>query len=320
MRAAALSPRQRPIGRRALTLLVHWRVSPKNSIRKETNMQPKHVDYAALVWSWSATFAPRLLMSLIILIVGYLLAAWICRAVRRVLARTGRVDPTVQPVAAAAVRYSILALVLVAALCQLGIQTTSLLAVLGAAGLAIGLALQGTLTNIAAGIMLLWLRPFHVGDYIEVPSNNISGTVKEIGLFACHLENFDGIFVFAPNGSVWNAALRNYTRNSGRLISFTVTLPPSTPVDKAREILKTMIDEDNRVLKNPSPAVFVESYDSGKGLSTCTFRTTQGRAGEVQRDIIDEAMRRLNQAGISDTGQIVRKVPADNDPSRVIVV
>ncbi|HEY2105744.1 MAG TPA: mechanosensitive ion channel [Candidatus Binataceae bacterium] len=283
-------------------------------------MQPKHVDYTAMVWSWSATFAPRLLTSIIILVVGYVLAAWICRAVRKVLARTGRVDPTVQPVAAAAVRYSILALVVVAALGQLGIQTASLLAVLGAAGLAIGLALQGTLTNIAAGIMLLWLRPFRVGDYIEVPSNNISGTVKEIGLFACQLENFDGIFVFAPNGSVWNAALRNYTRNSGRLISFTVTLPASTPADKARDILQKMIDEDPRILKNPPPAVFVESYDAGKGLSlTCTFRTSQGRAGEVQRDIIDEAMRRLNQAGIGDTGQIVRKVPGDNDPSRVMV-
>lgn len=284
-------------------------------------MQPKHVDYAAMVWSWAATFVPRLLMSVVILIVGYLLAAWICAAIRKVLARTDRVDPTVQPVIVAAVRYSIMALVVVAALGQLGIQTASLLAVLGAAGLAIGLALQGTLTNIAAGIMLLWLRPFHVGDYIEVPSNNISGTVKEIGLFACQLENFDGIFVFAPNGSVWNAALRNYTRNWGRLISFTVTLPASTPVDKVREILKKMIDEDPRILKNPRPVVFVESFDSGKGLSlTCSFRTSHGHAGEVQRDIIDEAMRRLSQAGISETGQIIRKVPADNDPSRVIVV
>jgi small conductance mechanosensitive channel len=158
-------------------------------------MQPKHIDYTAMVWSWSANLLPHLLTATIILVVGYLLA-------------------TVQPVIAAVVRHSILAVAVVAALGNLGVQTASLLAVLGAAGLAIGLALQGTLTNIAAGIMLLWLRPFHVGDYIEVPSNNISGTVKEIGLFACQLENFDGIFVFAPNGAVWNTALRNYSRNS----------------------------------------------------------------------------------------------------------
>jgi small conductance mechanosensitive channel len=281
---------------------------------------PKQVDYTAMVWSWSANFLPRLLTAIIILVVGYVLAAWICQAVRKLMGRTGRIDPTVQPVLVSVVRYSVLALVLVAVLGQLGMQTASLLAVLGAAGLAIGLALQGTLTNIAAGIMLLWLRPFHVGDYIEIPSNNISGIVKEIGLFACQLENFDRIFVFAPNGAVWNTALRNYSRSSGRLISFTVTLPSATPADQAREILKSMIDDDPRVLKSPPPAIFVESYDASKGLAlTCSFRTTQGHAGELQRDVIDEARRRLDQSGIGKADQIVRKVPGDMDPSRVIV-
>jgi small conductance mechanosensitive channel len=284
-------------------------------------MEPKQLDYTAIVWSWSANLLPHLLTAIIILVVGYLLGAWTSRVVRRMLARTARVDPTVQPVVAAAVRYSILAFAIVAALGNLGVQTASLIAVLGAAGLAIGLALQGTLTNIAAGIMLLWLRPFRVGDYIEVPSNNISGTVKEIGLFACQLENFEGIFVFAPNGAVWNTALRNYNRNSGRLISFTVALPSSTPADKASEILKSMIDEDPRILKNPSSVVFVDSYDAGKGLAlTCSFRTTQERAGEVQRDVVDEARRRLDQSGIGKTDQVVRKVPGDTDPSRLMIV
>jgi small conductance mechanosensitive channel len=284
-------------------------------------MHPKHVDYAALAFTWSENFLPRLATAIIVFVVGYVLASWTSKAVQKLLARTSRVDPTVQPVIAAAARYTILALVVVSALSQLGVQTASLLAVLGAAGLAIGLALQGTLTNIAAGIMLLWLRPFHVGDYIEVPSNNISGTVKEIGLFVCLLENFDGVQVFAPNGSVWNAALRNYSRNSGRLISFGVTMPVGTPVEKAREALKSMMDEDSRILKRPEPAVFVDTYDSKNGMVlTCSFRTSQGRAGEVQRDIIDEARRHLEQAGIAETGQIIRKVPADTDPSRVVIV
>jgi small conductance mechanosensitive channel len=279
-----------------------------------------HVDYAAMLWGWSANFLPRLFAAIVILVAGYVLALWISRTARKLMARAARVDPTVQPVVAAVVHYVILALVVVAALGQLGVQTASLLAVLGAAGLAIGLALQGTLTNIAAGIMLLWLRPFQIGDYIEVPSNNISGTVREIGLFACLLENFDGIFVFAPNGAVWNTALRNYSRNSGRLISFSVTLATSTPADKACEILKSMMGDDPRILKSPSPAVFLDSYDASKGLVlTASFRTSQGRAGEVQRDVIEEARRRLDQAGIGQTGQIVRRIPADNDPSRVIV-
>src|SRR5579885_132444 len=281
---------------------------------------PNNVSYVAMLWGWAGFFLPRLLAAAIILLAGYVLAAWTGRVVRRPLADTAQVDPTVQPGIAATVRYSSLALVLVVALSNLGVQTASLFAVLGAAGLAIGLALQGTLTNIAAGMMLLWLRPFHVGDYIEIPANNISGTVKEIGLFACQLENFDGIFVFAPNSAVWNAALRNYSRNSGRLISFSVTLPVSTSVEQARAILKAMMDEDPRILRQPSPAVFVDSYDAQKGLVlTVSFRTLQGQAGEVQRDVIDQARRRLEQLGAGQTAQIVRKIPPDTDPSRVTV-
>jgi small conductance mechanosensitive channel len=81
--------------------------------------------------------------------------------------------------------------------------------------------------------MLLWLRPFRVGDYIEVPANNIAGTVKDVGLFACHLESIDGTFLFAPNSSLWNSALKNQSRLEGRLISYSVALPPSAPSDSA---------------------------------------------------------------------------------------
>jgi small conductance mechanosensitive channel len=124
--------------------------------------------YTAALWTWSVAFIPHLVTAILLFVVGYILSKWASRSTRAVLDRTGRVDVTVRPVIAATIRYAILILVLVAALAQVGVQTASLLAVLGAAGLAVGLALQGTLTNIAAGIMLLWLRPFRVGDYIEI--------------------------------------------------------------------------------------------------------------------------------------------------------
>src|SRR5690606_27681857 len=107
--------------------------------------------------------------------------------------RSGRVDSTLRPVLGTVARYAILIIVGVAALGQLGVQTASILAALGAAGLAIGLALQGTLSNIAAGLMLIWLRPFSVGDYIE--GGNVKGTVEEIGLFQTRLRTWDGLFV-----------------------------------------------------------------------------------------------------------------------------
>jgi small conductance mechanosensitive channel len=168
--------------------------------------------------------------------------------------------------------------------------------------------------------MLLWLRPFHVGDDIESPTNNISGKVKEIGLFACLLKNAEGVFVFAPNGSVWNTALRNYSRNSSRLISLSVTLPGQTPTNEVQEILKHMMDEDHRILKDAAPAVFVESYDSGKGVVlNCSFRTSQQHAFEVQGEIINEARQRLDQVGIEENGRITCKTPADTDPSRLLI-
>jgi small conductance mechanosensitive channel len=277
-------------------------------------------DLTITIWHWSATIFPRMLTAAITLIIGYMLAVWITRIVRRVLAQTARVDPTIQPAITSSIHYAVIIIAIVAALGDLGVQTASLIAVLGAAGIAIALALQGTLTNIAAGIMLLWLRPFHVGDYIEAPTNNISGTVKEIGLFACALENADGIFVFAPNGAVWNTALRNYSRNSGRLISLSVSLPVSISADKAREVLGQMLDSIPCVLKDPAPVVFVDTYDSTKGVVlTCSFRISQGHAAEVQRVVIDEAKRRLDQLGMGENTQIVRRAPADTDPTRLLI-
>ena len=126
---------------------------------------PEHLDaFATMVWAWSLTFLPRLGGAVILIAVGFVAAGWASRAISNLLGRADRVDATLKPVIKAVVRYAILVVVLVAVLGQLGVQTASILAALGAIGLAIGLALQGTLSNISAGIMLLWLRPFEVGD------------------------------------------------------------------------------------------------------------------------------------------------------------
>ena len=273
-----------------------------------------------MLWTWSVAFLPHLVTTLVLLVVGFPVAGWVARNVRTVLARMGHVDPTVQPIIGAIARYTILFFVFVAALSAIGIQTASLFAVLGAAGLAIGLALQGTLTNIAAGIMLLWLRPFHLNDYIEVPANNINGRVKEIGLFACVLETFDGIVIYAPNSAVWNTALRNHSRSSGRLISLLMMLPNSAVADKAAQVVTTMVVDDERVLKSPQPLVFVESQSPTGVALNCSFHVQPNKVGEMQREVIGEAVRQLKAAGIETQTpqQIARVVPADSDPSRIM--
>src|SRR5688572_20214590 len=213
---------------------------------------------AAMVWAWALTFLPRLGAALLIIVAGVVLARWASQLVRGVLGRTSYIDTLVEPILATAVRYAVLLLFLVAALGQLGVQTASLLAVLGAAGLAIGLALQGTLQNIAAGIMLLYLRPFRIGDTIETPA--VMGKLEQSGLFVTHLQTLDGLFYFVPNSALWNVPLKNHTRNPRRQISVQLRVGYDADLGEVRRILTDMAGADERVLADPPPQVFVDSY------------------------------------------------------------
>jgi small conductance mechanosensitive channel len=283
------------------------------------NLSTQNLDRLAdVVWAWTATFLPRLFAAIAILIAGAILARWMSRAVSNLSARTAHIDPTVRPVIAAMIRYTVLILVFIAALSQIGVQTASLFAVLGAAGLAIGLALQGTLSNIAAGLMLLWLRPFRVGDFIEV--NGMAGTVREIDLFVCHLETFDGIFLFAPNATIWNNALKNHTRNAGRLVSIDITVPAKAEIARVRDLLIGMAQRDKRILKIPQPRVFVENLTAAGLMLNLRVWAAHENVGELQRTIIEDAKHELEAAGIEtlQPQQVVRVVPPDSDPSRLL--
>ena len=285
----------------------------------DLTLSPQHLDrFADVAWVWAADFLPRLIAAIVILLLGAVLARWISRGIDDLSRRSTHIDETLRPVLATIVRYAILILVLIVALTQLGVQTASLLAVVGAAGLAVGLALQGTLSNIAAGLMLLWLRPFRVGDYIE--ADNIGGTVCEIGLFATHLETFDGIFLFVPNSVIWNKALKNHSREAGRLISIDVTVSGQADIDQARAILVGMAERDARVLRAPPPRVFAESLTGSGLLLNLRLFVAHADVGEVQRTIIEQAMRELDAAGVETLRpqQVVRIVPPDSDPSRLL--
>ena len=174
-----------------------------------------------------------------ILIAGTFVARWAKRSTLRMLERAPQVDATLKPVIANVVRYGILVFVLIAVLAQFGVQTTSIIALLGAAGLAVGLALQGTLQNIAAGIMLLFLRPFRVGDYVD--AEGLAGTVDEIGLFTTRMHTFDGVYVEAPNAQIWNRAIRNYTRVEARRLDVVVGISYGDDIDKAQAALMDLI-------------------------------------------------------------------------------
>ena len=253
--------------------------------------------FAAVAWAWTIEFVPRLGSALIILAVGYALARLASRLVKAAIERAGRVvDVTVEPVLATVARYAVMIVVLVAALSQLGVQTNSLLAALGAVALALGLALQGTLQNIAAGIMILYLRPFRFGDMIETPV--IMGRVKEIGLFVTNLETVDGLFYFVPNSMLWNVPLKNHTRNPRRQVTITISVSYEANLAEVRRVLSEVAASEPRVLRDPQPIVGVESYLDTRVVVALRAWVPTADYADAQRALAEAVKGRLQAAGI----------------------
>ena len=190
-------------------------------------------------------------------IIGFWLSSKASSMVLKQMSTLQRVDKTLAPILASIIRYAGFILTLVVALGQFGVQTTSIIAVLGAAGLAIGLALQGTLSNVASGIMLLLLRPFSVGDWIE--TNSISGTVREIGLFATQIDTFDNIYITVPNSSIWSATIINNSRHQIRRMDLDIGIGYNSDLNKVEKALTTLT-EDKRILSDPEPQFLVVEY------------------------------------------------------------
>ena len=191
------------------------------------------------------------------IIIGFWLSSKASSMVRKQMSTLQRVDKTLTPILASIIRYAGFILTLVVALGQFGVQTTSIIAVLGAAGLAIGLALQGTLSNVASGIMLLLLRPFSVGDWIE--TNNISGTVREIGLFATQIDTFDNIYITVPNSSIWSATIVNNSRHQIRRMDLDIGIGYNSDLNEVEKALITLT-KDKRILSDPEPQFLVVDY------------------------------------------------------------
>ena len=191
------------------------------------------------------------------IIIGFWLSSKASSMVRKQMSTLQRVDKTLAPILASTIRYAGFILTLVVALGQFGVQTTSIIAVLGAAGLAIGLALQGTLSNVASGIMLLLLRPFSVGDWIE--TNSISGTVREIGLFATQIDTFDNIYITVPNSSIWSATIINNSRHQIRRMDLDIGIGYNSDLNEVEKALLTLTN-DKRILLDPEPQFLVVDY------------------------------------------------------------
>lgn len=200
-------------------------------------------------------FGKILLLSLIVI----LLAKLCIRMTHALLARATRnlhmLDAAGRKVLDTTASYLIVFFALLIILDLFGINTASLITVLGAAGLAVGLALKDTLSNIAAGIILLFMRPYSIGDYVDC--STVSGTVKEMGLFTTTLRTADGLYISVPNSAIWGTPIKNYTRNGTRRMDITVGISYSDSLDRGIAILKGLMEKNESVLKDPAPEVMV---------------------------------------------------------------
>ncbi|AOF90729.1 mechanosensitive ion channel family protein [Sinorhizobium sp. RAC02] len=210
-----------------------------------------------------------ILGALLLLVLGWFLSRLLHRWALSGLSRVRGIDITLAHFFANILRYALLILVFVTVLGQFGVQTASIIAALGAAGLAIGLALQGTLQNIAAGIMLLVLRPFRVGEYIE--TKDVSGTITEVGLFATELKTGDGLYRLAPNSTLWNTPVTNYSRERTRKHDLKVVVPNALDIDDEIERLMAIASEDPTIESVPPPQVFVDSLEESSAVLTLRY-------------------------------------------------
>jgi len=238
-----------------------------------------------------------LIGAILILFVGWIIANWIQKRIRKAGQKSEKLDETLTTIFAKTAKVVVMVVVIIAVLQQFGVQTASLLAVVGAAGLAIGLAWQGTLSDIAAGIMILIMRPFKIGDAVEVAGT--SGVVDEIGLVLTKLHTFDNIAMYMPNSDIWGTKILNYAKNDNRRVDMVFGFGYDDDMDKAMQIAREILESDERVLDDPEPQIAVsELGDSSVNIIVRPW-TAKENYWNLKFDITKRIKERYDEEGLS---------------------
>lgn len=234
--------------------------------------------------------------ALAVLIIGRMIASGLRKTIRKTLRARG-VDKTLVPFLSSLVYYMAMAVVVIAVLSLFGIQTTSLVAVLGAAGLAVGLALQGTLSHFAAGVMLLIFRPFKVGDLVEV--GGTLGVVQEVGIFTTTLRSVDNIKITVPNSQIYGSTIENYNGYDTRRVDLVMGISYDDDIGTAIETMKATIERHPLILSEPEPQIAVsELGDSSVNLVVRPW-CKSGDYWTVYFDLTRQFKEQLEGAGCS---------------------
>lgn len=232
-----------------------------------------------------------------ILIIGWIAAGWVRRTLLRVLGRSERVDETIGRFVASVARYAVLIFTGVAVLEAFGVETTSFVAVMGAMGLAVGFALQGTLGHIAAGVMLLFFRPFKVGDFVETSA--ATGTVQNIGLFVTEMTTPDNLQIIVPNGAIWGAAIKNFSANDRRRADLDIGVGYDADLNDAIRVIGEVLAADERVFEDPEPLIAVSLLGDSSVNILARYWSASSDFFALRLELTKALKERLDQEGIN---------------------
>lgn len=249
-----------------------------------------------LVQEQGTDIGMKLAASIAIFLIGRWLAHLVIKMVRKALAKTDMED-TLEKFLCNILNVILMLVVVIATIGALGVETTSLLAVLGAAGLAIGLALQGSLSNFASGVLIVAFRPYKVGDFIE--GGGVSGTVDEVQIFTTVLKTPDNKKVIVPNSQIMDSTITNYSAHETRRVDLVVGCGYGDDIDKVYSVLKDIIDRDDRILSEPAPSIALNTL--GDSSVNFNVRPWVNKADywDVYNDVTEQVKRRFDQEGLN---------------------
>lgn len=241
-------------------------------------------------------FGIDLIAALAIFIIGRIAVGFAVRALRAAMRKNG-IEKTLETFLCNLIRWALMVVVIIAAIAQVGIETTSFIAVFGAAGLAVGLALQGSLSNFASGVLIVLFRPYRVGDFIEAAG--ISGSVEQVQILTTILKTGDNKQVIVPNSKVMNSIITNYSANETRRIDLVIGVSYDDDLDKVKKTLQELVDADERILKDPAAKIAVsELADSSVNFVVRPWAQTADY-WNVRFDLTEAIKKRFDEENIT---------------------
>ena len=259
-----------------------------------------NTDFITRYWDYFTTvlieYSPRLISAAIIFVVGWTVIKLIKKLIMRIMVKR-EMEPTLSKFLADILIWTLKILLFVTVISRLGVENSSFVAIIGAAGLAVGLSLQGSLSNFAGGVLIIMFKPFKVGDFIE--AQGVMGTVKQIQIFVTQLSTVDNQIIFVPNGVLSNGTIINYTYATTRRADLTIGISYSSNIKRAKEIAMEVMEKHPMVLKDPAPIVLVKDLaESSINLAVRPWAELPDFF-EMRSDVLEQIKNEFDANGIT---------------------